>query len=143
MQLAAPPIRAANPQAIAAKKQFEGWSPSKVESLKFFLSKAEPSEPKPAANTCTDLIDPSAGLQASRPYLGLKYLLRQGPGGSGMPQTWKPQQGGALTRHALPPTNTSKRYAPYALPPPGGARARCVCRRWQYGALLWGLKVQG
>lgn len=139
VQLAAPPIRAANPQAIAAQKQFEGWSPSKVESLKFFLSKAEPS--KPAASTCTDLIDPSAGLQASRPYLGLKYLLRQGPGGSGMPQTWKPQQGGALIRHALPPTNTSKRYAPYALPPPGGARARCLCRQRQYRAILWGFKA--
>ena len=87
---------------LMSEKQQEGWSPSKIESLNFFLA----STAKPAASTAPRTVlppqAPPAGVivpgssssalavsgEAQRPYLGLKYLLQSGPGGAGAPKTW-------------------------------------------------------
>ncbi len=132
---------------IVAQKQQEGWSPTKAQSLAFFLAGSAaaaaaggPSSDAPgavvvshgsAAENC-----PPCTAQQQRPYLGLKYLLRSGPSGSEAPKTWtKTQQETALLQapanQARPPPRAVAplppapgRYAPYALPPTGAARNR-------------------
>ena len=142
------------PGDLLAQKQKEGWSPSKIESLNHFLattSKAGaptlpvstivgsswahdgqnsggPSGTGPALQIMTAL-PPS---EAPRPYLGLKYLLRSGPGGSGVPKTWTEIHGGGMasgsngkTQPPLSgraPAPPGGRFAPYSLPPPRAAR---------------------
>ena len=112
---------------MMSQKQTEGWSPSKLASLSFFLKSSAPAlQPAPTLQ----LAEPSAG-DNQRPYLGLKYLLRAGPSGSAAPSTWKAMQQAknASVLPALPaPRATSMatgpksaaagRYAPYALQPP-------------------------
>lgn len=103
--------------------QVEGWSPGKLESLKFFLSS---SGPAPARQEQAAPAPPSGPASA---YLGLKYLLRSGPSGIGAPSTWmQAKQGTALpiSRDGGRAT-TSARFAPYTLQPPKALPAA----RWE------------
>jgi len=145
------------PGGLLAQKQKEGWSPSKIESLNHFLAttskagaatlplstitgssfahdaeaSAGPSGTGPAQQMIPAL-PPSVGGEAPRPYLGLKYLLRSGPGGSGIPKTWTEIHGGGMSsggngKAQLPssgraPAPPGGRFAPYSLPPPRAAR---------------------
>ena len=148
------------PGGLLAQKQQEGWSPSKIESLSHFLATTAKAPPGLATSATTPhlalpplpqssaIAGQSRGLpqavvplsggadlatEAPRPYLGLKYLLRSGPDGSGAPKTWTDLTLGATgggpsdskARLQLPgraPTAPGGRFAPYALPPPRAAR---------------------
>lgn len=109
-----------NVSAVLQTKQIDGWSPSKLSSLSFFLKNTSlPAlqKPVPAA--------PAAPSDNQRPYLGLKYLLRAGPSGAGAPSTWTQQQQSKGLALPAPPsaaaaavTRQTGRYAPYTLQPP-------------------------
>lgn len=121
---------------LPEKQHFDGWSPSKIESLNFFLAstaKKAPSStlapapvPQPhAPSTGGSFIPAPAGEETQRPYLGLKYLLRSGPGGSEAPKTWvdlhtdQEKQKLARLPPSRPPSGSgSGRFAPYSMPPP-------------------------
>ena len=122
------------------QKQTEGWSPNKLDSLKFFLSKTAPTS-HPAAPAPLQATASHFEPDNQRPYLGLKYLLRAGPSGVGAASTWASQapdvgrQGQPLQPLPLRQigTNNSNRYAPYSIHPPSqnkalaaGNAARCV-----------------
>ncbi len=140
---AAPPADAAAPLPAT-----RGWSPSKLESLQFFLSSttstttssaaaatlpptaaAALTGPAPPSRTTTTAplapINPSGQyLDPSRPYVGLKYLLQAGGAGGG-----GASGGGAA---ALPVTWLSqvqaRRQAQAA--PPSGAGAGPAAPAW-------------
>lgn len=71
---------------LSAKDLMNGWSPSKLASLNFFLNgtgstgaaAAGPSQPPQAAAPFVQWNRPT---ETFRPYQGLKALLRAGPGG--------------------------------------------------------------
>lgn len=111
----------------AAASGTEGWSPSKLDSLAFFLSASRPQPPPAAAPGAGALVAAPPTTDNQRPYLGLKYLLRAGPGGAGAPSTWAqlqakaaPPPTGGPQRHAAPARQAAQpgRYAPYPLQPP-------------------------
>lgn len=114
--------------SVVKEQEAAGWSPSKLNSLSFFLGNSQPTA-RPAA--AAQLAGPDAN---QRPYLGLKYLLRAGPPGSTVPATWsshythKPAgiqapQGSMAAAAARP---SSGRYAPYSLQPPSKANTGWV-----------------
>jgi len=124
------------------KQHFDGWSPSKIESLNFFLASTAKKAPSTALTTAAvpqphapasggfSTMAPAGG-EAQRPYLGLKYLLRSGPGGSDAPKTWvdlQTEQEKQKPARLLPGRVTSgsgtSRFAPYSMPPPRAARNR-------------------
>ncbi len=106
---------------VVQQVQEQGWSPTKVESLKFFLGGcAAPAARRPVDPPAASASD---GGPAGTAYLGLKYLLRTGPSGIGAPSTWaalnQSRQGSMLAGGADPGRPSAPgRYAPYARPTP-------------------------
>ncbi|KAL6754684.1 hypothetical protein V8C86DRAFT_316498 [Haematococcus lacustris] len=99
--------------SLVHRNHLEGWSPTKLASLSFFLQSQPPSQPAPAlvapstissASTATATVGAGgevvqaqgSALEAHRPYLGLKYLLHQGPSGASVPRSWRDQQAARL-----------------------------------------------
>ena len=178
-QRAAPPpavLVPASAHGILAEKQQGGWSPSKIASLNFFLSSTAKPPPPPTAAVVGGgpplaLLPPpsgeaapapsvgaaiapssSAAIEPQRPYLGLKYLLRSGPGGSGAPKTWadlhveqgQPQaklQAAKQQAAGRGAAAASGRFAPYSLPPPRASRGRYVWGRGVYLSMRGGFGI--
>ncbi|GAX74185.1 hypothetical protein CEUSTIGMA_g1634.t1 [Chlamydomonas eustigma] len=121
------------PSDVISQKEQEGWSPSKLESLKYFLSQPPATSHPPASEAAhprapASLVTEQDRLPEIRPYLGLKYLLRSGPTESGVPKSWERLQMPLLDERrktSQAPARagpSSARYAPYALPPSGANR---------------------
>ncbi|GAX74183.1 hypothetical protein CEUSTIGMA_g1632.t1 [Chlamydomonas eustigma] len=121
------------PSDVISQKEQEGCSPSKLESLKYFLSQPPATSHPPASEAAyprapASLVTEQDRLPEIRPYLGLKYLLRSGPTESGVPKSWERLQMPLLDERrktSQAPARagpSSARYAPYALPPSSADR---------------------
>ena len=124
-----------------------GWSPSKLASLNFFLSGVAQAKPGPSAlaepaaalplarapvqaltlaPTPMPSFDPVRSTEVFRPYQGLKALLRAGPGGlvSGGGSGTAGPNGFALGLPQQPGSSTEPLRLPVAGPSFGGAAGR-------------------
>lgn len=97
-------------QRVLQDKATQGWSPKRLESLKFFLAERAPvSRPEVQPEGAT--LAHGKPQTYHRPYLGLKLLLETGPSGMGFEDQWSQSR---LTGPSTKPQADKARFHPYS-----------------------------